>query len=604
MSFVLCLLAALKIFQVDPYDHRMCLPSADPPSGVKTERLAVFAAQGEFESVSFVAVTDRDIKKLDFRPTDFEGPNGAKIAASQIDFALVKTWYRAQDRWWNLMLGKIEPKLMPELILHDDALVKVDEEKRINYLRLYTDKGPTYRNISSPDEKGAFDDCLHKVMDAEKFVPFDLKKDRRQQYWVTVHVPENVPGGHYIGYLKVFSDGQPIRRIPIDLTVYPFKLPYARTHYDTSREYNQYWLVFPSLQRFVGGFHNLDLAEKKFRKIMRSMVEHNVTNPHGPGDFKTDTTDDLSVRALIIMRQEGMACREVLCGRAYSFKWWYRMVEKKSVDKVKEAETWKRCMDEYRAYVDFQMATLDRYLGHHKCGFCSGDEWGTDLHEHFAECWDYVHAKGGEIWVDSGKPAEIGWKIEMDDIPATCTPEAAWLRHNCGVRAFTYASPFAGPICPEIWRRTMGIRYYYADFDGVDNLRFFGNYNHWNDFVTSFPPYAQSGIVHLTYDGLISTLGWEAIREAFDDVRYLSLLRLRAEAALASKSPTIRRLGKREIKWMDSIDPETVLDLAAFRREVAKHIQALIAIVGPEPSVPDTVKPPPAVLPPSTTKRF
>ena len=59
------------------------------------------------------------------------------------------------------------------------------------------------------------------------------------------------------------------------------------------------------------------------------------------------------------------------------------------------------------------------------------------------------------------------------------------------------------------------LRYYYADFDGLHEYCFHTAENAWNDFSYR-GPYSQFQFVYLTYDGLISTLAWEGVREALD----------------------------------------------------------------------------------------
>ena len=590
----LVLAASLRLLWVDPYGETPYLPDADPAGGIETNVLSCAAAKGEIESLSFVVQPDADLKAVDFRLSDLKGPGGSAIPASAADFAQVKVWYRAGGRWWNSWCGDMsKPEPINELILHDDALVKVDEATKTNFLRADYPSGSVYLNLRERGRDSHFETSLHPVRDAKSFVPFDLPKGRRQQYWLTWKVPEDAAPGLYRGTIEVRSAGAALKSIPMELEVYPFSLPYARTHYDTSKEYASYWMGVPSLGGLVAGSKDLKAAEEKFRAIARSLVEHNVTNPNGPGDFADDTTDDLAVRSLIILRQEGMACRELISGRAYSPKWVFRAAGSALPTPESDPELFARCLEEYADYLRLQVSVLDRYLGHHNCLFQSMDECGTASNRRCYPFWKMIREAGCGTWTDSGRVMDIGWNVTANDVPACCSPIEAWRWHRAGAKAYTYAGPFTGPVCPDTWRRTKGLRYYYADFDGLHEYEFFSDrYNRWNDFI-HHDAYCQFGIVYLTYDGLIPTVSWEAVREALDDVRYLSLLRMRAEAALASGDPEVRALGKREIKWMDSVDPDRVFDLFAFRREVAGHIKALVAVVGPQPADPAPVRPAP-----------
>lgn len=589
-SLSLLFASALRLLWVDPYGETPYLPEADPTGGVETNVLSCAAAKGEIESLSFVVVPDGDLPKVDFRPTELTGPGGAKIPASAADFAQVKVWYRAGGRWWNSWCGdQSKPEAVNELILHDDTLVKVDASAKANFLRGDYAGGTVYLNMSAPGRNTRFEHSLHPVRDTKAFVPFDLRRGRRQQYWLTWKVPADAKPGVYRGTLEVTSAGAALQTIPLELEVYPFELPYARTHYDTSKEYFSYWMGVPYLEKLLKGSKRLDVAEAKLRAIARSLVEHNVTSPNGPGDFKTDTTDDLAVRSLIILRQEGMACREPINGRSFVPGWNFRGLAAPATPE-KDPELFQKSLEEFTDYFNLQVSVLDRYLGHHNCLFQSIDECGTATNVRNFPFWEIVRRGGCGTWTDSGRPFDIGWNVTGNDIPASCSPYAAWQWHRAGAKAYTYAGPFTGPICPDTWRRTKGLRYYYADFDGLHEYEFFSDaHNRWNDSI-KHDRYCQFGIVYLTQDGLIPTVSWEAVREALDDVRYLSLLRLRAEAALASADPKVRQLGKREIKWMDAVDPESVFDLHAFRREVVAHIRGLMDAVGPQPADPPPVK--------------
>ena len=141
MTALALLFGAFTLWWVDPYGDKPYLPDTPPPGGVVTNVLSCAAAQGEIETVSFSVQPARDLRKVDFVPSDLRGPGGATIPASAADFALVKVWYRAGTRWWNSWAGRMDaPELINNLVLHDDDLVRVveseDAAKRTNLLRI------------------------------------------------------------------------------------------------------------------------------------------------------------------------------------------------------------------------------------------------------------------------------------------------------------------------------------------------------------------------------------------------------------------------------------------------------------------------------------
>jgi len=583
---MIVLAAAFKVFWVDAFSSVPFLPDADPKGGVETNALSLAAAQGEIETVSFVVHPLADLAKVDFIPTALVGPEGATLPAEAVEFSLVKVWFRPDIRWTSSWLGNInKPTPIGTLVLHDDALVKVDFEKKVNYLRAEYPGGTRYLNISRKDRDTHFNHDLEPVRDAPKFVPMDLKRDFRQQFWVTVRVPESARPGVYRGSLRAVCGGKDLQTLPLTVEVYPFRLPSPRTHYDTSRPYYSYWMGSPTLQGLVDGSHELARSERKLRAIFRSMKEHNAANVASVGDLVDTSTDNLAVRTLIIARQEGLLTRPLISGRAYGDGGFVWSPDAPQLDPAEHKEEYAKSLAAFRKDVERQNGVLDRLLGHHDCYYSSVDECRLQTNRRSFGYWSIVKELGGMIWTDYANPRELGFAVDLNDTPAFVDHRAAYEWHAQGGRCTTYAGPFTGPECPDIWRRTKGMRYWYADYDGQHEYCFYdGTYNRWNDFNPHEGGYCQFGIVYLTEDGLVSTLAWEGMREGLDDVRYFTLLRRRAEAAMAAKDPETVKLGRAALHWQDSVDPEYVLDLYAFRRQTVGWILRLMEKVGPEPA--------------------
>lgn len=601
MSTIASLLASFSLIWVDPYSETPYLPNAFPEGGIETNQVSLAAAIGEIETVSFSVCPKRDMSKVDFIPSELVSKEGNKIPASAADFALVKVWFRAGNRWltsWSGNMGK--PELINDLVLHDDGLIKVDEVNTNLFLRVdYPEPvGSRYIDIRHKGRDSRFDHDLHPVRDAKTFVPFDLKKGRYQQYWLTYRIPGDTKPGIYKGSLAVKEKGKDLGAIPLEVEVYPFSLPRARTHRDTSKDFLSYWMGSPSLGGLLAGSKRLDVAEEKMRVITRSLFEHGAVQSGGIGDFVNDSTDDLAVRSLIIQRQEGMTLKPFINGMA-SDRWWVAPIEAPTLSPEEHPDEYRKSLEEFKKYIDLHVKVMDKYLGHRECYFSSGDEVPTFYNRRSYGYWSYIHSKGAMTWTDSGEAEDIAGFVNINDIPAACRHSKAYEWQKADTRAVTYAGTFTGPSCPALWRRLKGFRYYYNDFDGIHEYCFFdGRQNRWNDFVWH-DAYCQFGIVYWTYDGLISTLAWEGMREGIDDIRYLSLLRMRAEAAMRSSDPKVRALGKKEYMWMDSVDPEAVLNLYDFRKEVSRRIQGLIKVIGPQEPDPEMPMPPPE-LPKST----
>ena len=600
----IAILAVLTVFHVDPWSNKTFLPDADPDGGVVADSISFAAAQGEIEAVSFVVKPDADYEKVDVVPSDLIGPDGAKIPASAADVSLVKVWFRPGGRWNSSWRGnQAKPEPINNLVLHDDALVRVDWKNKINYVRGESPDGPYYMDMSHTELKTHMNNDCEPIRDAPKFVPFDLKENFRQQYLITWKVPKDARAGAYSGTVALTSPSRSaaLFTLRLNLEVYPFALPRPRTHYDTREPYVSYWMGSPSLAGLLSNGHRLDRAERKLRAIFRNMAEHNAVNLSCVGDLKSESTDDYALRTLLIARQEGLCADPLINGSAFEqwgdFVW---VPGGKPRPPEEAPEDYRKSLEMHRARIVAQSRVMDKYLGHHRCYYQSADECGYMTNRRSYGYWSIIHELGGMVWTDYADPRLNGVFVDMNDIPAHNDHEDAWRWRRGGAKAVTYAATFTGPENPDLWRRIKGIRLWYGDYDGQHEYCFFdGRANRWNDFVR-YDRYCQFGIVYWTIDGLVSTLAWEAVRESLDDVRYFTLLRLRAEAALKSSDAATRRLGREALVWQDGVDPEYVIDLDAFRRETAGWIKRLIAAVGPQPEDRDTELAPPAEIPPDS----
>ena len=205
------------VMEVPAMSNARILPSGLLIPGEATEGLTVSACRGEYEAASFVVYALADLKGLLVTPTDLKGDAGA-IPAENVDVKLIKCWYQA-----GRSIGDLKHKqLVPELLLNDDALVRVDEQAEANYLRTnYPDRNEQYVLCSDP-ESAELEDV--RPVDADSLQPLDLLATRVQQYWVTVQVPEDAARGEYAGTLGLTAEGVEAVELALRVSVYPFDL--------------------------------------------------------------------------------------------------------------------------------------------------------------------------------------------------------------------------------------------------------------------------------------------------------------------------------------------------------------------------------------------
>lgn len=597
--------ASLSVLQVDPYSHEVYTGHNRPSSGVETKVIKSAAALGEIESASFTITPDKDLSGFLLTAGDLTSDGGATLPASAIDIAVVKAMFNPDAAWFSTWRGnQSKPVLYNDLIVHDDDLLVVDEEKQINFLRVDYPApiGPKYLDMRSPGRISDFNYERQPVRDAAKMVPMKrLRAACYQQFWLTYRVPADQKPGLYKGKVKVADSTGQIGEIGLELRVYPFSLPEPRTHYDTAKPFTMSFYGSPDLDILRKLSKNQAESETVLLNIYRNMAEHNVASLLGPS-FKADSDDDIGVRSLILARQAGIRMRPTMASSGNSYTGEAAPAGRPKPDFDKEPELLKKTLKDHREAVEMGINIYDRILGHHDGRYFSPDECGSGTYYHISPFIDYLHSRGLKVYGDYANPHDTAWLLDMDCIAARMSHTFSWQWHAAGCETSSYAGPFFGCLCPDTWRRQKGLRLYMADHDGLTEYSFEFGANRWNKFAYRDSAYSQFGIVYREQDGILNTCAWEALREGVDDIRYYSLLRLRAEEAMKSADPAVKALGRENIVWFDSQDPEQIFDLNAFRAEVADRIARLIEKVGPETSVLPQSKPAPELPESSAAK--
>ncbi|MBM3477100.1 MAG: hypothetical protein FJX75_27855, partial [Armatimonadetes bacterium] len=199
------------------------LISGEPIAAPLGEELTCAACRGEYESVSAVVYAVSALKGLRVSATELKG-RGGTIPANAIDVRLVKVWYQA-GRGIGDVRGRM---LVPELLLKDDGLVRVDTQEQQNYLRSTQADGTSeYLVCSTKDSSGL---ANVRPIDADTLQPVDVPADAIQQYWITVHVPDDARAGEYTGQVK-FTLASGSQSLPLKVTVHPFDLLPSRLIY-------------------------------------------------------------------------------------------------------------------------------------------------------------------------------------------------------------------------------------------------------------------------------------------------------------------------------------------------------------------------------------
>ena len=545
------------------------LPDAPPTDGRLGDRLDLVAARGEFEPVSFVVLPRSDVARFELKAGALGGAKG-RIPADHVDIKVVKCWYQAGTAWHSYFADSTRRELVPELLLNDETLVKVDHDARDNYLRVDYPEGSRYVWVSYPAraDRGAFNYDTEPVADTAELQPVQLTTGRGKQFWVTVKVPEDAAPGLYRGSITLVADGKAAGAMALNVRVLPFALPMPKTYYDLGREFYtsiyNHCSMLTHLDQTGGDFEQ---AERKLRAEFENMRDHGVYWPKVPGS-RGKRLDALK-RHLELMKESGLRVRP-LFGGVYSFadySWMHTPREERDPE----------VFEKYKGVVDEALALISDVLGHGEV-YCVGwDEPGAGTLVGQRECWTHVHEQGALVYSTAREfhLDRAGYNEDFVNYPGSILKrESVRKWHAMGGRVTNYAGPHTGPENPDFIRRTHGMRLYMADYDGTCNYQYYeGKPNIWNEFDKT--SYRSFCMVYPTRDDVIDTLAWEGFREAIDDVRYATKLRQVAADAIEGGGVRSRYAAKQALQWLANLDPDTV-DLNTMRLEMINTILGLI----------------------------
>ncbi|MDA8170225.1 MAG: hypothetical protein M0Z48_00145 [Nitrospiraceae bacterium] len=238
----------------EPITNYRILPfTGEIGDAVKSGVIAVTAAKGSYEPASLVIRSGgSDIKGVMIRATDLEAKvadrrgniRTSTIPGKDIDIRVVKCWYQA-----GIALTDTRHKtLTPELLLHDDDVVRVDYGRQVNILR-----------------------NLGDIMDSRVLKPFTVPRRQNKQIWVTIRVPGNAAAAYYTGAIRI-STPKRLAIIKIRLRVLPFGL--SPPYYTSSIYYRG------KIDPQGKGSISADMkSEAQLRSELKDMCDHGVTNP-------------------------------------------------------------------------------------------------------------------------------------------------------------------------------------------------------------------------------------------------------------------------------------------------------------------------------------
>ncbi len=473
------------------------------------------ACRGEYESLSAVVYALHDLPALRATVSDLRGPAGM-IPASAVDLRVVKWWYQGASGSIGYSPKKV---LLPELLLKDDALVRVDADKQDNTLRSTRPDGSTeYLLCSGPDSANL---ANVRPFDAQDLQPVDLPAQSSREFWVTVHVPAKAAAGTYAGRIT-FTSAAGTTELPLTVKVHPFDLEPSRLIYS----------IYYRASLSPDGQPKIDSdlkSEAQYRAEIADMAAHGVLYP---ANYQA-RGDDRITRMLQIRKEMGLPA-----GRFYNLG--------AGAGPQQTPEQLAQMLGELKAW----MALLKPY-GYDQVYFYGTDEATGDALTSQKRAWKAAQEIGAKTFVACyrGTFEAMGPLLSCAVLAGAPDPEEARKWHSVGSEAFCYANPQVGVEDPLLYRRNFGLLLWQNGFDGAMDYAYQHAFGHiWDDFDDH--TYRDHVFAYPTMNGVVDTIEWEGFREGVDDVRYATTL----EKAIAQAAPKKPALAQQAQAWLKSTD--------------------------------------------------
>lgn len=546
-------------YDVPPMSGLQRLADVYPEDGVPGGTVTIVAAQDEYEPGSFLVYALRDLGKTQLSLTPFRKDDGTVFPAANLDLKVVKVWYQNRNAWYSYF-GDTGFKLVPELLLNDEDLIRVDEKTGANYARLrFADGTVKERWINPPRQldrafwdfyRGgrAFSPMKPEFDDAETLQPVALPPGVFRNFFLTAHVTRAIPAGVYRGAVKVGTHGE----IPVEIKVLDFILPKPKCYFDDDLDFYVNFYSYDCLGMIMeenGG--DFELAKKQFLATMVNRVAHG---------------QDINWLRFNLFGAESQACLRMMKEAGIRTD-----VIVASVPLATQGGT----MTEIESAGRRGVAAADRLLGHHNVYAAFGDEppaaWLKETRPVLRAAqqagWKFILAGSDHVFRKAGYQYDwhnINKQAEND------TTTKLWNQLGHSPHVAWYAKQHVGVENPEFNRRQNGMAAYLSNYSSLCNYAH--HYGPYNDDVSGYRPMV---FTYGVYSGVLDTIQWEGFREGVDDIRYATLLvKLAREAAKSASDIDMRYEGNKALQYLASFRKDAD-DLNACRFEMIKYILKL-----------------------------
>ena len=532
------------------FENPQLLPDATLIPAAPSREMKGFGCRGTSVPLSFALAPEKTLDGLTFEVSDL-----GNIPVSAIDIRYVATWWRP----WNEG-GKLGPRLMNEMLLHDPAFVAPLADKKEN----------VYKDARFGD-------------DAETLQAVTIEGGTVRQFHVTVKIPEDAPAGVHKGKITAKAEGAKPIVMSAEIEVLPFELeptPYAYSFF-----YRVYLADAESIKSSAEKFQ-VKRTPEQMEAELAGMAQHgcNTLNLYVGAPTKTEEGWDFSdLDACLAMAKRAGLTRSPFTWLAHN-QYFLPMPERDGAPKTMD-----EVVANFRDFVPAVNAFCDDN-GYPRPGLFGHDEASGEALMKLRTGYGAVNDAGGIVTVAcyANFFDEIGDALSLPIIYGGAQTmkgrEAMRKSQALGYECWIYNCPATNlPASPSVYRRRYGLAMWRNGEQGAAPWEYAGvprqkagepPFGFTNVFTE--PLYA---VAYPTWSGKpIDTIIYEAFREGVYDTRYMATLE--KALARAKEADAARELVAKVEKWLDTFSVND--DLQKVRRQMADFIIELNDVTGPE----------------------
>jgi PKD repeat protein len=499
-----------------------------PPQGLN---ISINATRGEYEPASFVIKANGAISDLALTTNDMSDGSGHTIPKENIKIQTLKVWYQANNGTSiaDYDHETMAPFLVPELLLNNDSIVRVNITAQTNELWIKNSTFEGYFHIDNQSiDQFPADAQVYDNTTALGFPqPFALTTNENRQIWITTYIPQSQTTGTYTGKIWINSSTTNPVAMNFSVKVLPFTLANATLQHGL---FYMGEVTNPDPTNNINSAtsrHSGNKTQANYLADLVNMKDHGVMYPV-IYQYWADTTTNAATHtnfetALSLISSSGIAKDKLYLTQGFLTEGGSAITQDPTELSILGTNV-QELLSELNSnginnfYVlgedEPLAATQLLEIPSHQTIISNGaytfsDGWPQGTLHGLDTLTNYLNESLISAYWDPGY---------------NTTERDYW--QSKGKKIYVYDYPQAGVENPEIYRQHYGLELWVSGWDGMINFAYqykYGN-NIWNDFDAPTTDFREQSFTYPATDHPINTIQWEGLREGINDARYADTL--------------------------------------------------------------------------------